>query len=76
MTKLNHHPLYQKMNDLYDRGDVKHAALVGIQLLEAHNLVELVSPSIYEVIFDNKEKKSFYIYVVSTIVDYAENQPF
>ena len=72
MNEMKNDPLYQKMNTLYDKGDVKHAAVIGIQLLEKFDALALVSPSIYEVIFDNKEKKSFYIFVVTSIIDHVE----
>lgn len=72
MQEMKNHPLYEKMNALYDKGDIKYAALAGVQLLEAYDLLELVSPSIYEVIFDNKEKKSFYVSTVITILTYVK----
>lgn len=74
MINMNQHPLYEQMNTLYDKGEVKHAAFIGMHLLEELEIVDLVSPVMYEVLFDNKRKNSFYVHVVTTIIEYAENE--
>lgn len=73
MQEMKQHPLYQQMNTLYDQGDLKQAARIGIQLLEVYELLDLVLPSIYDVLFEGKEKKSFYVSTVLTILTYGKS---